>query len=107
MPGVAGSNARGGAGGAARRRDLRWSRALDALAVLGGAPGITRAALAQRAGLSSGSATEVTARLRDLSLLQESPAPVTGRGRPTTLLGAHPRGPLVLAVDLRHEDWRI
>lgn len=90
-----------------RRRDLRWRGALDAFAILRRAPGITRAALAQRAGLSSGSATEITARLRDLALLEETPAPVTGRGRPTTMLGAHPRGPLVLAVDLRHEDWRL
>jgi predicted NBD/HSP70 family sugar kinase len=92
---------------ARRRRDLRWQRALDALAVLRREPGITRAALAQRAGLSSGSATEITARLRELALLQETPAPATGRGRPTTQLAAHPRGPLVLAVDLRHEDWRL
>jgi predicted NBD/HSP70 family sugar kinase len=90
-----------------RRRALRWRRALDALAVLRRSRGITRAALAERAGLSSGSATEITARLRELSLLQELPAPVVGRGRPTTLLAAHPRGPLVLAVDLRNEDWRI
>jgi predicted NBD/HSP70 family sugar kinase len=77
------------------------------LGVVRRAPGITRADLARRAGLSSGSATEITARLRELALLEEARAPVTGRGRPTTLLTAHPRGPLVLAVDLRHEDWRL
>ena len=90
-----------------RRRDLRWRGALDALAVIRREPGITRAELARRAGLSSGSATEIAARLRELDLLVEAPAPVTGRGRPTTVLAAHPRGPLVLAVDLRHEDWRM
>jgi predicted NBD/HSP70 family sugar kinase len=90
-----------------KRRDLRWAGALDALAVVRREPGITRAELARRVGLSSGSATEITARLRDLALVQEGPAPVVGRGRPTTVLGAHPRGPLVLAVDLRHEDWRL
>lgn len=90
-----------------RRRDLRWRGALDILEVVRRAPGITRAALAARAGLSSGSATEITARLRDVFLLHETPAPAVGRGRPTTLIGAHPRGPLVLAVDLRHEDWRL
>ena len=90
-----------------RRRDLRWRGALDALGVVRRQPGITRAELARRAGLSSGSATEITARLRELALLVEAPAPVTGRGRPTTVLAAHPRGPLVLAVDLRHEDWRL
>lgn len=90
-----------------RRRDLRWRGALDVLGVLRREPGITRAALRQRSGLSSSSAAEITARLRDLALLHEAAAPVTGRGRPTTVLGAHPRGPLVLAVDLRHEDWRL
>ncbi|HKE15098.1 MAG TPA: ROK family transcriptional regulator [Kofleriaceae bacterium] len=94
-------------GRSGRRRDLRWRGALDALAAVRRAPGITRAALARQVGLSSSSATEITARLRELALLRETPAPVTGRGRPTTLLGAHPRGPLVLAVDLRHEDWRL
>lgn len=90
-----------------RRRDLRWRGALDVLAVVRREPGITRAALALRAGLSSGSATDIAARLRELALLQESPAPVTGRGRPTTVLGAHPEGPLVVVVDLRQEDWRL
>jgi predicted NBD/HSP70 family sugar kinase len=90
-----------------RRRDLRWRGALDILGVVRRDPGITRAALARRAGLSTGSAADITARLRELALLRESPAPVSGRGRPTTVLGAHPRGPLVLAVDLRHEDWRL
>src|SRR6266536_839908 len=85
-----------------RRRDLRWRGALDALAVVRREPGITRAELARRAGLSSGSATDIAARLRELSLLQEAPAPVTGRGRPTTVLGAHPDGPLALAVELRY-----
>ncbi|MFL5830772.1 MAG: ROK family protein [Solirubrobacteraceae bacterium] len=30
-----------------------------------------------------------------------------GPGRPTTRLYAHPNGPVVLAVDLRHGDWRV
>ena len=38
--------------------------------------------------------------------MSEVPAPITGRGRPTTTLQPHPRGPLVVAVDVRHEDWR-
>jgi predicted NBD/HSP70 family sugar kinase len=108
-PPVQPGDATGGAprGAIDRRRDLRWRGALDALGLLRREPGITRAELARRAGLSSGSATEITARLRELALLDEAPAPVTGRGRPTTVLGAHPRGPLALAVDLRHEDWRM
>jgi predicted NBD/HSP70 family sugar kinase len=62
--------------------------------------------VAQRLGLSSGSATDITARLRELALLTETPAAAAGRGRPTTVLAPHPQGPVVIAVDLRHEDWR-
>jgi predicted NBD/HSP70 family sugar kinase len=90
-----------------RRRDQRWRGALDVLAVVRRRPGITRAELARLAGVSSGSATDIAARLRGLSLLHESPAPAAGRGRPTTMVGAHPRGPLVAAIDLRYEDWRL
>ncbi|MGD9531775.1 ROK family transcriptional regulator [Pseudonocardia sp.] len=84
----------------------RWHGALAVLDEVRRTPGITRAALAQRLGLSSGTVTELTARLRGLSLLGETPAPAVGRGRPTTVLTPHPDGPAVLAVDLRHEDWR-
>jgi predicted NBD/HSP70 family sugar kinase len=34
-------------------------------------------------------------------------APAKGRGRPTTVLGPHADGPLVLAADLRVTDWRL
>ncbi|GAA5110446.1 ROK family transcriptional regulator [Pseudonocardia adelaidensis] len=84
----------------------RWYGALAVLVEMRRSPGVTRAAVAQRLGLSSGSATDITARLRELALLTETPAPAEGRGRPTTVLSPHPDGPVVLAVDLRHEDWR-
>jgi predicted NBD/HSP70 family sugar kinase len=83
----------------------RWHGALAVLAEMRRTPGTTRAAVAQRLGLSSGSATDVTARLRELALLTETPAAAAGRGRPTTVLAPHPDGPVVIAVDLRHEDW--
>lgn len=88
------------------RRDARWQGALGVLDQVRRAPGITRAEAARRLGLGSGSATEIVARLRSLDLIDEAPAPVTGRGRPTTSLLAHPRGPLVAAVELRYEEWR-
>lgn len=69
-------------------------------------PGPTRADVARALGISSGSAAEVTARLRAMELLDEERAPVRGRGRPTTVLTAHARGPLVAALDLRQGDWR-
>jgi predicted NBD/HSP70 family sugar kinase len=84
----------------------RWHGALAVLAEMRRTPGSTRAAVAQHLGLSSGSATDITARLRELALLTETPAAAAGRGRPTTVLAPHPDGPVVIAVDLRHEDWR-
>lgn len=84
----------------------RWHATLAVLEEMRRTPGITRTAVAQRLGLSSSTATEITARLRDLALLTETPAATTGRGRPTTVLAPHPDGLAVLAVDLRHEDWR-
>lgn len=89
-----------------RARTSRWRSAAEVVSEVRREPGITRAALAQRLGLSSGSATEITARLREACLLTEEPAPAEGRGRPTTVLRAHPAGPLVLGVDVRHRDWR-
>lgn len=47
---------------------------------------VTRAEVGRRLELSSGSSTEITARLRGLDLVTETPAAVTGRGRPTTVL---------------------
>ncbi|MGE3284497.1 MAG: ROK family protein [Pseudonocardia sp.] len=84
----------------------RWHGALAVLDEVRRTPGITRVALARRLGLSSGGATDLTTRLRGLNLLVETPAPAVGRGRPTTVLAPHPDGPAVLAVDLRHGDWR-
>ena len=60
----------------------RWQGALDLLRLVRREPGITRAAAAQALRLSSGSATEIAARLRDLRLLDERPAASGGRGRP-------------------------
>jgi predicted NBD/HSP70 family sugar kinase len=87
--------------------DARWYAAARLLSIVCAEPGITRAAAAQRMGIGSGGAAELVARMRRLHLLDEAPAPVTGRGRPTTMLVAHPHGPLVVAVDIRARDWRI
>ncbi len=89
-----------------RARDARWPGALEVLGEVRRTPGVTRAEAARRLGLRSGSATEIVARLRTMSLLDEEPAPVLGRGRPTTRLRPHPHGPLVAAVEVRYEDWR-
>lgn len=88
-----------------RAGEARWHTAAQVLAWLRRHPGGTRAALTSDLQLASGLATEITGRLRAVRLLVESPAPRAGRGRPTTLLHAHPEGPVLLAVDLRTEDW--
>lgn len=90
-----------------RAEAARWLGALDLLRLVRARPGGTRAEAARSLGISSGSATEICTRLRDLELLSEEPAPPTGRGRPTTVLRAHPSGPLGVAVDIRHADWRV
>jgi predicted NBD/HSP70 family sugar kinase len=96
--------ARGDVKPAARRG--QWQTAADVLGLIARQPGITRAAVAKQLRLSTSSTTEVTARLRDLHLLTETPAPSQGRGRPTTVLRPHPRGPVVLAMELRQAGWR-
>jgi predicted NBD/HSP70 family sugar kinase len=86
---------------------VRWLGAAQLVEVVRAEPGVTRAAAAQRLGLGTGGAAELVARMRRARLLEETPAPVQGRGRPTTILGPHADGPLVLAADLRAGDWRL
>ncbi|HYZ68618.1 MAG TPA: ROK family protein [Mycobacterium sp.] len=86
---------------------VRWLSAAQLIAVVRSEPGITRAAAAQRMGIGSGGAAELVARMRHARLLDEMRAPAQGRGRPTTVLGPHADGPLVLAADLRVTDWRL
>ncbi|MEU4395831.1 ROK family transcriptional regulator [Kribbella sp. NPDC023855] len=88
------------------QRRGQWQTAADVLTRVARQPGITRAAVAKELRLSTSTTTEVTARLRDLQLLTETPAPSQGRGRPTTVLRPHPRGPVVLAVELRQAGWQ-
>jgi predicted NBD/HSP70 family sugar kinase len=81
---------------------------LDVLRHVHAYPATTRAELARDLGLSRGLASEITGRLRALELVEETYAERTGgRGRPTRALGAHPGGPVVAAVDISHEAWRL
>lgn len=84
-----------------------WSGAAQMIAVVRSEPGITRAAAARQLGIGSGASTELLTRMRGACLLKESPAPVAGRGRPTTVLEPHPEGPLVLAAELRATGWTL
>jgi predicted NBD/HSP70 family sugar kinase len=86
----------------------RASAAVAVLRAVHRQPGIERAAVARRLSLTSGLITETVARLSGLNLLSEHPAPRTGaRGRPTTTLDPHPGGPLVIAIVIGHETWRV
>lgn len=84
------------------------SRATEMLAAVHAHPGVTRAAAARAVHVGTGAATELVGRLSRAGLLSEVPAPPSGsRGRPTTVLTAHPDGPLVLAVEITHAAWRV
>ncbi|SDM88518.1 ROK family transcriptional regulator [Actinomyces ruminicola] len=86
---------------------LRWTLAADVCTLLRAIPGITRAQIARRLGISSGTAADLVTRMRQAALLEEGEAVPNGRGRPTAALTAHPRGPLVLAVEITATGWRI
>ena len=71
-------------------------------------PGVTRAAVAHELAMPSGFAAETVARLVAARLLSEEPAPPTGsRGRPTTVLRAHPGGPLAAVATITQETWTV
>ncbi len=71
-------------------------------------PRLTRADAARRLGIGSGATTELVAKLTAAGLLSEMPAAPTGtRGRPTTVLVAHPNGPVVAAAAITQESWQV
>ena len=85
----------------------RWSTPARLIDLVRSRPGVTRAVAAQELGIGSGAATDLMARMRRLDLLDESPAPAQGRGRPTTILEPHPAGPLVVIAELSPTGWRV
>jgi predicted NBD/HSP70 family sugar kinase len=90
-----------------RSARLRWSTASDLLRLVHAEPEITRTAARDRLGLAAGAAAELVERLRNARLLAEHRAKSAGPGRPTTVLGAHPQGPLAVIVDLQTAVWRV
>jgi predicted NBD/HSP70 family sugar kinase len=85
---------------------MSWQAVL--LGAVHARPGIARTSVARELGMPSGFAAETTARLVASSLLAERPAPPTGsRGRPTTSLHPHPRGPLIAVAAIAHETLRV
>ena len=88
------------------RSQANWSLAIDLLTSLRRGEPPLRAELAKKLHVGTGTMTDLVARLAGFGLLAESPAPASGRGRPSTLLGAAPEGPLVAVVDIGAERWR-
>ncbi len=91
----------------ARTARQRWSTASELLRLVHAEPGLTRTEARERLSLASGAATELVERLRDAHLLAEHRVPRSGPGRPTSVLDAHPEGPLAVIVDLRSADWQV
>jgi predicted NBD/HSP70 family sugar kinase len=92
--------------GASDRRQV--SATLAVLRAVQREPGVERATVGRVSGLASGFVAETVARLRQLELISERPAPPRGgRGRPTTTLHPHALGPLVVAIAVAHETWRL
>ncbi|MDR1387355.1 MAG: MarR family transcriptional regulator, partial [Propionibacteriaceae bacterium] len=85
----------------------RWSTASDLLRLVHAQPGITRTEACQRLGLASGGAAELIERLRRARLIGQRRAERDGPGRPTSVLTAHPAGPLALVVELTMAGWRV
>ncbi|MEV6297792.1 ROK family protein [Actinoplanes sp. NPDC051861] len=84
------------------------TRSTELLRVVHHRPGVTRADAARLLGVGTGAATELVTKLSRAELLIQAPAAPSGtRGRPTTVLLPHPNGPLVFAVAITHEGWRI
>ncbi len=84
------------------------TRATELLRVVHARPGVTRADAARLIGVGTGATTELVGRLGQAGLLAEEPAVPSGaRGRPTTALIPHPRGPLIAAASITHERWRV
>ena len=81
-------------------------------AVHDGAGQFTRAELTRQLSLARGTATVLVRDLAGRELIEElsGPADATlqrARGRPTGVPSAHPRGPVVLAIDLRDDSFTV
>ncbi|MEU4618506.1 ROK family transcriptional regulator [Actinoplanes sp. NPDC023801] len=84
------------------------TRSTELLRIVHRHPGVTRADAARMLGIGTGAATELVTKLSRAALLTQAPAAPSGtRGRPTTVLLPHPDGPLVLALAITHEAWRL
>jgi predicted NBD/HSP70 family sugar kinase len=77
---------------------------------------LTRAELTRHLSLARGTATVLVRELAGRELIEELSSPAgaqadvmvqRGRGRPTGVPSAHPRGPVALAIDLRDDSFTV
>jgi predicted NBD/HSP70 family sugar kinase len=77
---------------------------------------LTRAELTRQLSLARGTATVLVRELAGRELIEELSSPAgaqadvtvpRGRGRPTGVPSAHPRGPVALAIDLRDDSFTV
>ncbi|WP_165945695.1 ROK family protein [Micromonospora sp. KC606] len=68
---------------------------------------LTRASAARALGFGRNTAAALVGELEAAGLLHEAPAGASGRGRPTTLLLAHPHGPVAFGADIREDSWTL
>lgn len=86
---------------------LHWALAADVCALVRRSPGITRAQVARELRISTGTAADLVTKMRRAAVLTEGEPVPHGRGRPTSALTAHPRGPLIIAVEITATGWRM
>ncbi|MEU4575062.1 ROK family protein [Nonomuraea sp. ATR24] len=97
-----------GNSGATTTGELRAHNRVRLLrAVHDGGATLTRSRLTRDLELARGTASVLVGGLAEDALLHEEPAPEQARGRPTMVPGPHPRGPVVLAADLREDAWEL
>ncbi|MEU4363574.1 ROK family protein [Promicromonospora sp. NPDC023987] len=88
--------------------DLRLHNQARLLRAVHSADGpLTRAGVARLLGIGRNTAAALVGELESARLLHEVAAATTGRGRPTTLLLAHPDGPVAFAADVREDSWTL
>ncbi|MDA0637021.1 ROK family protein [Nonomuraea sp. MCN248] len=96
------------ANGATTSGELRTHNRVRLLrAVHDGGATRTRSQLTRDLDLARGTASVLVGGLAEDELLHEAPAAGHGRGRPTMVPGPHPRGPVVLAADVREDAWEL
>ena len=87
--------------------DQRWRLPADICAVVRRRPGLTHADLVEELGLEPKVVTEALTRLTRADLLETVQETPGRKGRPAAKIIPHPRGPVVAAVEITAQGWRV